>query len=75
MPRVDYDLYCEQDDTTTRLVLHAEGDPPVVLIEYDRRLAERSSRVAVISICGVGDPDIEYCGLRINFSPAKAAPE
>lgn len=75
MPRVDYDLYCEQDDSTTKLVLHAEGDPPVVLIEYDRRLAERASRVSFISISGPGEPDIEYCGIRINFSPAKAEPE
>lgn len=54
MKRVDFDLFAEQDATTTRLMLHVEGDPAIVLASYSRSLAENSGELRMIQLDNEG---------------------
>lgn len=74
MRRVDHDLYAEQDDKVTRLMLHADGDPPVCLIEYERSFVELAGSVAVVKIGGQPvTPAANHFGIQITFAKARGA--
>lgn len=44
------EIFVEQDDTTTRLMLRAPGDKPVCLFSYNRRLAHAAESLTAIEI-------------------------
>lgn len=54
--RVEFDLYAEQDETTTRLMLHVDGDPPVALVSYARNQVEASAMTTFMELKAEGDP-------------------
>jgi len=72
MARVPIDIYAEQDEATTRVMVHAEGDPPVCILQYSRKLAAQSSDLIAVQILGDGAPDIRIVGTTHDFTNTKA---
>jgi len=72
MRRIDCDLYARQNDTHTELVLHVEGDPPIVIASYARELAAKASKVTLLAVEGPGEHDGAYTGIHVTFEKEKA---
>jgi hypothetical protein len=50
MKRVPCELYAEQDDKVTKIMVVAGDDPPVCVMEYDRHIALEAKSVTGIRI-------------------------
>lgn len=65
MKCVDMDVYAEQEELKTRVMIHVTGDPPVCLMEYERKFVELCGDVAAISVNGDSRCD-SFIGLQIT---------
>lgn len=66
MNRVGHELYAEQDGSVSKLVLKIDGDEPIVLLQYDRGLLERTKDASAILLCSEGRGAVEsFVGVQI----------
>lgn len=65
----DREIYAEQDEKTSRLMLKIGDDKPIALVEYDRSLAHDAAAFTIFKSDCSGAPDLaSYTGVHVTYN-------